>query len=112
MGDVVRLGPRRAAPPTTEPEPLWREVVGRRLREARLARRERLADTAAAAGISTQYLSEIERGRKEPSSEILAAVSGALGLTLLDLTEHVSGDLRRAAAPSMPRGPLALARAV
>lgn len=110
MGDVVRLGPRHrvsAVPP--EPEPLWREVVGRRLREARLARGQRLADTAATAGISPQYLSEVERGRKEPSSEILAAVSGALGLTLLDLTEHVSGDLRRTASTSVPRGPLALA---
>ncbi|KHL08990.1 UNVERIFIED_CONTAM: hypothetical protein LK11_55285, partial [Mumia flava] len=38
--------------------------------------------------------SEVERGLKEPSSEIVAAVAGALGCTLLDLTAGVSLDLR------------------
>ena len=55
-------------------------------------------------GISVQYLSEVERGRKEPSSEILGAVSGALGLRLVDLTRRVSRSLS-----SRPSGPLALA---
>ena len=55
------------------------------------------------AGVSTQYLSEIERGRKEPSSEVLGAVAGALGLRLVDLTSRVARSLTR------PTGPLALA---
>ena len=76
-------------------EPLWREVLGRRLRVLRQEQQETLAETAARAGISPQYLSEIERGRKEPSSEMIAALAGALGLTLIDLTEQVAGDLRR-----------------
>jgi transcriptional regulator with XRE-family HTH domain len=76
-------------------EPLWREVLGRRLRVLRQEQRETLSETAARAGISPQYLSEIERGRKEPSSEMIAALAGALGTTLIDLTEHVTGDLRR-----------------
>jgi DNA-binding XRE family transcriptional regulator len=76
-------------------EPLWREVLGRRLRVLRQEQRETLSETAARAGISPQYLSEIERGRKEPSSEMIAALAGALGTTLIDLTEHVAGDLRR-----------------
>jgi DNA-binding XRE family transcriptional regulator len=76
-------------------EPLWREVLGRRLRVLRQEQQETLAETAARAGISPQYLSEIERGRKEPSSEMIAALAGALGTTLIDLTEHVAGDLRR-----------------
>jgi DNA-binding XRE family transcriptional regulator len=76
-------------------EPLWREVLGRRLRVLRQERHETLAETAARAGISPQYLSEIERGRKEPSSEMIAALAGALGTTLIDLTEQVAGDLRR-----------------
>ena len=61
----------------------------------RQEQRETLSETAARAGISPQYLSEIERGRKEPSSEMIAALAGALGTTLIDLTEHFAGDLRR-----------------
>src|SRR6478672_4911901 len=76
-------------------EPLWREVLGRRLRVLRQEQQETLSETASRAGISPQYLSEIERGRKEPSSEMIAALAGALGTTLIDLTEHVAGDLRR-----------------
>lgn len=84
-----------APAPGTSIEPLWREVLGHRLRTLRLARGERLVETARRAGISPQYLSEIERGRKEPSSEMVAAVSGALDLTLADLMARVAGDLRR-----------------
>ena len=93
--------PRREQPqrePQPEPrlqEPLWREVLGRRLRALRQEQQETLSETAARAGISPQYLSEVERGRKEPSSEMIAALAGALGTTLIDLTEHVAGDLRR-----------------
>src|SRR5215469_15196915 len=54
-------------------EPLWREALGQRLRALRLAQRETLSETAGRAGISPQYLSEVERGRKEPSSEMIAA---------------------------------------
>jgi transcriptional regulator with XRE-family HTH domain len=70
-------------------------VLGRRLRVLRQEQQETLSETAARAGISPQYLSEIERGRKEPSSEMIAALAGALGTTLIDLTEHVASDLRR-----------------
>ena len=76
-------------------EPLWREVLGRRLRALRADRDETLAQTADRAGISPQYLSEIERGRKEPSSEMIAALAGALDTTLADLTLAVTEDLRR-----------------
>ncbi|GAA4668361.1 helix-turn-helix domain-containing protein [Frondihabitans cladoniiphilus] len=76
-------------------EPLLREVLGRRLREMRLDRGERLVQTASRAGISPQYLSEIERGLKEPSSEMIAAVTGALGIGLLDLTAAAVAELRR-----------------
>jgi len=85
--------PRPQQPQTQEP--LWREVLGRRLRVLRQEEQETLSETAARAGISPQYLSEIERGRKEPSSEMIAALAGALGTTLIDLTEQVAIDLRR-----------------
>ena len=83
--------PRQAPPP----EPLWREVLGHRLRALRVDQRETLSETAGRAGISPQYLSEVERGRKEPSSEMIAALAGALGTTLAELTGQVAGDLRR-----------------
>jgi transcriptional regulator with XRE-family HTH domain len=93
MGDVVAFPslPRPAREP--EPEPLWREAVGHELREARRTADRTLADVAADAGVSTQYLSEIERGLKEPSSEVLGAVAGALGLRLVDLTTRVTRRL-------------------
>src|SRR5580700_7294977 len=86
-----------AKPPS--PEPLWREVLGQRLRTLRLNQRE--------------TLTEIERGRKEPSSEMIAAMAGALGTTLTVLTEQVAGDLRRqqAARASRAIGPVKLSLA-
>ncbi|NUR58325.1 MAG: helix-turn-helix transcriptional regulator [Catenulispora sp.] len=80
--------------PPAAPEPLWREVLGEQLRELRRRHAETLAETAARAGISPQYLSEVERGLKEPSSEMIAAVAGALGTTLGGLAESVADELR------------------
>ena len=94
-------------------EPLWREALGQRLRALRLAQRETLSETAGRAGISPQYLSEVERGRKEPSSEMIAALAGALGTTLIGLTEQVAGELRRqqSIGASRASGPVMLALA-
>ena len=100
---------------STWSEPLWREVVGRALRAERQRQGRTLSDVARRAGVSLPYLSEVERGVKEPSSEVLGAVAGALGLRLLDLTHRVSQSLDAPAAPATPvrvgpvRGPLALA---
>jgi transcriptional regulator with XRE-family HTH domain len=102
MADRARL---HAVPdlPSRRREPLWREVLGQRLRTLRQEHGEKLTDTAGRAGISPQYLSEVERGRKEPSSEMIAALAGALGTTLIDLTEQVAGDLRRWQAVAVPQ---------
>ncbi|MFD0361374.1 helix-turn-helix domain-containing protein [Nocardia sp. GCM10030253] len=75
-------------------EPLWREVLGQRLRTLRQDQHETLVETAGRAGVSPQYLSEVERGRKEPSSEMIAALAGALGTTLGGLTAQVADELR------------------
>ncbi|WP_439591741.1 helix-turn-helix domain-containing protein [Microbacterium sp.] len=93
MAEIIPLRTPRA------PEPLWRDVLGAELRRRRHDRGERLADTADRAGVSPQYLSEMERGLKEPSSEMIAAVAGALEVTLVDLTTAVADGLRAAAAP-------------
>lgn len=64
------------------PAPLLRDVIGRLLRVRRIALGLTLADVADRAGISTQYLSEVERGLKDASSEMVAAIAGALGMQL------------------------------
>jgi transcriptional regulator with XRE-family HTH domain len=101
MAKVTRIYPPVMPP---QPEPLWREVLGSRLRTLRAARGETLAATAERAGISPQYLSEVERGRKEPSSEMIAALAGALDTTLADLTTEVTRDLRSLADARATRG--------
>lgn len=97
-----------AAAPVTDRPRLWRDVVGLVLRETRRRRGERIADVAGRAGVSPQYLSEVERGRKEPSSEVLAAVTGALDLTLVDVLWRVTlvldGERRRRPATMPGRG--------
>jgi transcriptional regulator with XRE-family HTH domain len=106
----IHLLPRGCGPtPDREPEPLWRELLGRSLRAVREEHGGRLVDVAARAGISPQYLSEIERGRKEPSSEMIAAITGALGVDLADLLTGVADDIRQlrdagaARRPARPR---------
>ncbi|KOV79931.1 helix-turn-helix domain-containing protein [Nocardia sp. NRRL S-836] len=98
-----------------EPQPLWREALGRKLREIRERQGARLVDVAERAGISTQYLSEIERGRKEPSSEMIAAVTGALGVDLADLLVGIAGQVRHfqtARTVNRPGGPVLTRRPV
>jgi transcriptional regulator with XRE-family HTH domain len=125
MSEISRIFPLESG----ALEPLWREVLGSRLRALRIDRGETLARTAERAGISPQYLSEVERGRKEPSSEMIAALAGALDLTVAELMAGTAEDLRRAAdtfvsvttvttstavirpAGQRPSGPVALAMA-
>jgi len=109
MADILPFQQKRP-----EPEPLWRDVLGRSLRAAREEQGGRLVDVAERAGISPQYLSEIERGRKEPSSEMIAAVTGALGLDLADLLFGIVGTISRGgntglAVGRRPRGPVLMA---
>jgi hypothetical protein len=93
MGEVIRFEGPSASPTPAPVEPLWREVAGDELRRERHQNERTLSDVAGEAGISVQYLSEVERGRKEASSEVLAAVAGALGLRLADLTLRVARRL-------------------
>ncbi|WP_433348830.1 helix-turn-helix domain-containing protein [Microtetraspora malaysiensis] len=65
-----------------DPDPLLRNVYGEILRDERLDQDRTLDDVARTVGMSKQYLSEVERGRKEPSSEILHSVCDALGLPI------------------------------
>jgi len=94
MGKVVEF-PQLPGSPLVRPagKPLWRHVVGEVLRGERLEQQRILTEVAATAGVSPQYLSEIERGRKEPSSEVLGSVAQALGLGLVDVVARVAGRL-------------------
>jgi transcriptional regulator with XRE-family HTH domain len=75
--------------------PVLRQVIGETLRGVRLRQRRTLREVSAAARVSLGYLSEVERGQKEPSSELLAAICRALEVELSDLFWEVSTVLRR-----------------
>jgi transcriptional regulator with XRE-family HTH domain len=75
-----------------------REALGEALRRRRQAQGRTLREVAAAAGVSLTYLSEVERGRKEASSEVLEAICSALDLILADLLYEVAGTLTGAAS--------------
>ncbi len=108
MADVTPLedAPSRRS---EAPEPLWREVLGRLLRELRADRGQTLVDTAKRAGISPQYLSEMERGLKEPSSEMISAVAGALDSSLAEIATEVGRDLSRSRDAAVTRAVVSLA---
>lgn len=94
MGKVVEFPPQPGSPePKPLAKPLWRHVAGEVLRTERLEQGRILTEVAATAGVSPQYLSEVERGRKEPSSEVLGSVAQALGLDLVDVVARVAGRL-------------------
>ena len=96
MSDLAYIGPGSRRRP---PRPLLRKLVGDVLRRHRLRQRRTLADVARDARVSVPYLSEVERGRKEASSEILAAVCDALRIELSELLADVRRDLVQERAP-------------
>ncbi|GHJ43136.1 hypothetical protein Cs7R123_04780 [Catellatospora sp. TT07R-123] len=86
----------RAHAPSAQRRVLLRSALGESLRRLRLEQGRTLAEVALAARISMPYLSEVERGLKEVSSEVLAALCRALGIELPDLLVavafHISAD--------------------
>jgi transcriptional regulator with XRE-family HTH domain len=97
MGDLTTIGPAGRHPDRPKrpvrPAPLLRHLLGEVLRRARHGQRRTLADVARAARVSLPYLSELERGRKEASSEVLAAVCDALHIELSDVLAEVGRQL-------------------
>ena len=81
---------------------LLRGLIGTVLRRIRLGQNRTLRDVAEAARVSVPYLSEVERGRKEPSSELLAAICTALDLELTDLLSEVRFEIIRTRQASLP----------
>ena len=73
---------------------LLRTQLGTTLRGHRLRQRRTLRDVSGEARVSLGYLSEVERGQKEASSELLASICDALDLELADLLAEVSQEMR------------------
>ena len=70
--------------------PLMREAIGEVFRTTRHHRSERISDVARRANVSPQYLSEVERGVKDPSSEIVESISTALDLPVSDVLRQAA----------------------
>ena len=81
---------------------LLREAIGDRLRHARTNQRRTLREVSRAARVSLGYLSEVERGRKEASSELLAAICDALDLPLSALLHNVAADIGALESVELP----------
>ena len=75
---------------------LLRRVLGDALRARRQSQHRTLREVSGAANVSLGYLSEIERGQKEASSELLSAICDALGAQLSELMRDVSDTLELA----------------
>lgn len=82
---------------------LLRHAVGSAIRRLRLARGLTLRQVSESSAVSLPYLSEIERGRKEPSSEIIQTVCVVLGVTLRELMRETDAELVSAEHSSLPQ---------
>jgi transcriptional regulator with XRE-family HTH domain len=81
---------------------LLREVIGDVLRRARTSQRRTLREVSDSARVSLGYLSEVERGRKEASSELLTAICGALDVPLSEVLTDAGQRLAREESAALP----------
>src|SRR5580700_7420121 len=81
---------------------LLRHMLGDALRRLRLRQGRTLREVSAAARVSLGYLSEVERGQKEASSELLASICGALGAPLSQVLREVSDSFALAELQNEP----------
>ncbi|WP_438359491.1 helix-turn-helix domain-containing protein [Corynebacterium sphenisci] len=88
--------------PAPEREPLLREALGEALRDVRGRNGMTLRELSQLAAVSPGYLSELERGRKEVSSELLASVCQGLSVSVADVLIEAAGAMAlHAARPEM-----------
>ena len=106
-GDVLPFPSLAVRTGASESEPRLRSVIGEVLRDERHDQARTLADVADSAAVSLPYLSEVERGVKEVSSDVLAAICGALELELAEVLDRSARRLR----PRAGGGPGSLALA-
>lgn len=77
---------------------LVRDLLGETLRELRFSQGRTLREISLGARVSLGYLSEVERGQKEASSELLGAICGALDVPLSVVLSTVSEKVADAEA--------------
>ena len=82
---------------------LLREVIGDVLRRARTEQGRTLREVSDSARVSLGYLSEVERGRKEASSELLSAICGALDMPLSRVLPDAGDELARVESAALAR---------
>src|ERR1700729_1493149 len=104
--EVLAVWPRKGSATMV----LLRQLLGDVLRRLRLRQGRTLREVSASARVSLGYLSEVERGQKEASSELLAAICGALGTPLSQVFREVSdnfalAELQHEPVLAMPREP-------
>ncbi|GIG57812.1 transcriptional regulator [Longispora fulva] len=92
----------RARAQATPRRVLLRSALGDTLRRMRLEQGRTLADVALRARVSMPYLSELERGLKEASSEVLAALCAALGIELSDLLVAIAFQISAESVVATP----------
>ena len=80
-----------------------RSVIGSQLRRERLDQGRTLREVSSQARVSLGYLSEVERGQKEASSELLAAICGALDVPLSQVLRSVSSEVATHEAEVRPK---------
>ena len=80
---------------------LLRDAVGKELRAARVSQSRTLRDVARDARVSLGYLSEVERGQKEASSELLASICSALNIQLSTLLSDVTSQIAKTEKTSL-----------
>ena len=80
---------------------LLRSHIGSALRSARISQGRTLRDVARSARVSLGYLSEVERGQKEASSELLNAICSALDISLGEVLLTVTAQVRTHEAPTI-----------
>jgi transcriptional regulator with XRE-family HTH domain len=85
---------------------LLRHLLGDALRRLRLRQGRTLREVSAAARVSLGYLSEVERGQKEASSELLASICGALGAPLSQVLREVSDNFALAELAELQNEPV------
>jgi transcriptional regulator with XRE-family HTH domain len=81
---------------------LVRHEIGEVLRDIRMSKRQTLRQVAARAAVALGYLSEIERGQKEVSSELLFSIAEALDVPISQIMREVSDRLAMAEGVNIP----------
>ena len=97
MGAVIVAGAQEGRHPVV----LIRRLIGDVLRRRRQQQGRTLREVSSTARVSLGYLSEVERGQKEASSELLASICGALDIPLSEVLREVSDEMSRVEAAAL-----------